>query len=413
MKGNAVPLETASQVPTWRARTKGWVPLLVSALLLFAIPSSPARGSEKVDIIFLGEVAPSNQLFLDWLGAEPRFSMTTVPCDLQWVSIEEAKRFARIYLPRTEEDLSSDFDVAIFEDFGPDVLPISFVEWTQDAIYDGMGIALIEFAYWGGTNEIGKWMDMRFYEVFPASVYLNVFPAAAGRTFYDVMNDEGPLNLPGIESIPMNGGYHGDLGPRIGATVEARWRGRKTPAMVTSTYGEGHTLQLDHGWDNIPGDTKVNYEYLSEYIFNHVFYIGGIPYPEDLDLVRITRGSLIAYSDRKKATVAVIEFVETFGADSAGTSERLDELDSRYREASQLYIAGEYQKSSEIVYELLEEFHDLDEDLMKAKDRAFLWIYLAEWLGVIGTSTGCGVLLWSLMVRRKLYRDVGTTRSSR
>lgn len=383
----------------------------ISALILLASLAicNAQTGSGKLRVIFIGEVAASNQLFLDWANAEPKFLLTTVPCDLEWVSLKEAKRFSRMYLPRTEDRLREEQDVMVFEDFSPDVLPLAFFEWGQKAIEEGMGIALIEFAFWGGSNEIPKWMDLEFYEVFPAATALNIIPAVAGRTYYRVENEGGPLDLPGIESIPMNRGYHGDLLPREGSTVEATWRVRGTPAMVTSTYGEGHTLQLDHGWDNIPGEIRLVYEYLPDYIFNQIFYIGGIPMPEDLNLVHVTRASFVSYSDRKRGTLAVIEFVEKFGADPSEVGERLDSMDDRHEEASRLYLDGEYQAAGDLLFELLDEFTDLENELLEAKDRAFFWIYLAEWTGVLGVGILCGVTLWTLMVRRKLYREVETT----
>ena len=385
--------------------------LHITALFLLASLTicSAQPGPGKLKVIFIGEVAASNQLFLDWTSAEPKFLLTTVPCDLQWVSLKEAKRFARMYLPRTEERLREEQDVMVFEDFSPDVLPLAFFEWGQAAIEEGMGIALIEFAFWGGSNEIPMWMDMEFYDVFPAETVLNIIPAVAGRTYYRVENEGGPLDLPGIEAVPMNQGYHGDLVPREGATVEATWRGRGTPAMVTSTFGEGHTLQLDHGWDNIPGEIRLTYEYLPDYIFNHIFSIGGIPFPEDLNLVHVTRASFVSYSDRKRGTLAVIEFVEKFGGDPTGVNERLDSMDDRHAQASRLYLEGDYDGAGTLLFELLDEFTDLENELLQAKDRAFFWIYLAEWAGVLGVGILCGVTLWTLMIRRRLYREVATT----
>ena len=47
---------------------------------------------------------------------------------------------------------------------------------------------------------------------------------------------------------------------------------------------------------------------------------------------------------------------------------------------------------------------------MLLKDRALMWIYLVEWLTVLGTLLLCGFLLWGLMVKRRLYREAGATR---
>jgi hypothetical protein len=50
------------------------------------------------------------------------------------------------------------------------------------------------------------------------------------------------------------------------------------------------------------------------------------------------------------------------------------------------------------------------EEAVNAKDRALLWVYIIEWLTVLGTSAIVGTILWSLMIRRRLYRQVATTR---
>jgi len=378
--------------------------LLGSLLLVGSSTSVSANGGVRVPM--LGELP-----FLDWIAAEPRFKMTRAPFDpANVLTFSDALRFARVYLPRAEADLKEGYEGAVFGDFAPTVIPRTTLNWFQSAVYEGMGLALIEFANWGGYNRITEWMVISFYDVFPADVYLNVFPAAAGRAFYVVQNPNGPLGLPGIEAVPMNAGYHGDLGARLGSTVEAIWKGRRTPAMVTSTYGEGHTLQLDQGWDNIPGATVSGYQYLPEFIYNQLYYIAGISYPEDLQLVHVTRGSLIAYHNRKQGTLAVVDFIEKFGANPAKIYERIEQMDARYGNATEIYLEGEYEEAGDTLYGLLEEFTEVEDDLMEIRDRAFLWIYFIEWSSVTAAGAFCGVALWSLMIRRRLYRYVGTTR---
>ena len=117
----------------------------------------------------------------------------------------------------------------------------------------------------------------------------------------------------------------------------------------------------------------------------------------------------MSYSDRKRGTLAVIEFVEKFGADPTGVNERLDSMDDRHAQASRLYLEGDYDGAGTLLFELLDEFTDLENELLQAKDRAFFWIYLAEWAGVLGVGILCGVTLWTLMIRRRFYREVATT----
>ena len=47
---------------------------------------------------------------------------------------------------------------------------------------------------------------------------------------------------------------------------------------------------------------------------------------------------------------------------------------------------------------------------LEAKDEALFWVYVIEWFTVSGTGMMCGAILWTLMVRRAAYREVGTTR---
>lgn len=385
------------------------VAIIISTIIPVCYPQS---NNNRLRIFFIGEVIAGNQLFLDWIRAEPVFILTTVPCDLQWLSRQEARRFARMYLPRDIDHLREEQDVMFFEDFSPTVLPLSFLEWGMEAVGEGMGLALIEFAYWAGNNDIEIWMNLEFYDVFPADTIINIIPPERGRIYYRVENKGGLLDIPGIESVPMNTARHGDIIARAGSVIEAAWRGRGTPVMVTSTYGQGHTLQLDHGWDNIPGVTRSSYEYLPDYIFNHVSFIGGIPIPDDFNLVHVTRTSFVTYADRKKGTLAVIDFVERFGTDSTKIAHRIESMDDQHEFAKQLYIQGEYQAASDLLFDLLDVFTDLETELLNAKNHAFFWIYLAEWTTILSVGVLCGVTLWTLMVRRKLYREAPTTKYS-
>jgi len=383
--------------------------ILFAAILLIASVSGrsdPSTG--RIRVIMLGEINSGNVHFVQWIGDSPKFVLTRIACDINVAgSVSEGKRLVRVYMPRTEERLVNHYDVAIFEDFTPEVMRIEYLDWFQNSVAKGMGIALIEFVNWLGTNEIQIWMTLRFYELFPADVYMNNVEAILGRTYYRVLNEAGPLNLPGIEDVPMNSGHHGDMGPRSGSTVEAVWRGRGTPAMVTSSYGQGSTLQLAHGWDNIP---TRDYRYMLDYIFNTVFCIAGEPYPDDLDLVHAIREQLVSYRQRRRATLAVLEFVEKFGANPSGAEQSLAIMEDSYAQASQHYIEADYEMAADILKDLAEGFPAIDEELMRTKDRALEWIYLIEWSAVSGVALICGSALWLLMVRGKLYHEVTATR---
>jgi hypothetical protein len=181
--------------------------------------------------------------------------------------------------------------------------------------------------------------------------------------------------------------------------------------MVTSTYGQGYTLQLGHGWDNIPDEPRLHYPYLMDFIFNQMFYIANLPYPEDLELVHMLRTMFVTYEDRKKATMAVLDFVVKFGANPSRPAEMLDDIESRHLEASNLYLTQDFEGARDLLTPLLGEFSEVDVELLEAKNRALFWVYLIEWMAVSSTCMITGVILWTLMIRRKLYRSVSTTKA--
>jgi hypothetical protein len=46
----------------------------------------------------------------------------------------------------------------------------------------------------------------------------------------------------------------------------------------------------------------------------------------------------------------------------------------------------------------------------RAMRRALFWVYVSEWFVVAATSMICAVLVWTLMVRKRMYREVEATR---
>ncbi len=237
---------------------------------ILAVPACSARtdpDTGRIRVIFLGEYHGGNRQMLEWIAAEPRFQLTVVPCSLQDVPRIYAKRMTRLYIPRTYDLLRSSYDVIVFEDFGPMSLTNANIEnFRRSVEEEGLGLGLIEFANWQGTGSsyIDRWLATSIGEAFPAEVDLSTdVPASQGRTFYRILRKDPILNLPGIEDVPMNAGHHGDISPKPGSVVQAEWRGRGTPVMVTGRYGNGPTLQLDHGWDNMPAEFRTCLLYTS------------------------------------------------------------------------------------------------------------------------------------------------------
>ena len=71
----------------------------------------------------------------------------------------------------------------------------------------------------------------------------------------------------------------------------------------------------------------------------------------------------------------------------------------------------ELAKSMEEVEHVLDLLMEADALAVKAKHSALFWLYVTEWLVITATLLIVGSILWSLMVRRKMYKEVHSTRA--
>ncbi len=390
--------------------------LLLLALILTtgSVLGRVDPGSGRIRVLFLGEYYTGNRIMLDWVVAEPRFELTVVPCSLQNVPMSMAKKMTRLYVPRTYDLLTSGYDALVFEDFGPMCLLDSAIENFRRSIEEtGMGLALIEFANWGGVGSsyVDLWIETALEPSFPANIDLTTdVDAGKGRTFYRILKRDPIFNLPGVEEVPMNQGHQGDIFPKSGSIVQAEWKGRKTPALITGTYGEGNTLQLDHGWDNIRSEARI-WEYGPDMIYNEVLFIADEPVPPDLETAHKARGLFIELHIRRVVTVSTLEFIESFGGSTISVQRKYRELEEEVNEAREMHVKeNDPQMAAELLARVLEEYPILEAEMIKVKKSALIWIYVIEWCVVSATATLTAVVVWGLMVRRVLYREMGMTR---
>jgi len=392
-----------------------------AAALLFAlfletgiVQSHVDPGTGRIRILFLGEYYTANRIMLDWISAEPRLQLTVVPCSLQNVPMTMAKKMTRLYVPRTYELLSQGYDALIFEDFGPMSLMTSNIENFRRSVEEGgLGLGLIEFANWAGVGSsyMDLWLATSLERAFPAVVDLTTdISASQGRTFYRVLQRDPIFNLPGVEDVPMNGGHQGDIFPKAGSVVQAEWKGRRTPALITGKYGAGETLQLDHGWDNMLPQFR-SWEYGPDLIYNEVFFLADAPVPEDLEITHKARKLFVEVRIRRVVTVSTLDFIETFGGKTAKAERKFRELEDEVEEAKKAYVRqNDASKAAEMLTAVIDEYPALEAEMLKIKRNALFWIYVIEWCVVTATATLTAALVWSLMVRRRLYKEVKTTR---
>ena len=143
-----------------------------------------------------------------------------------------------------------------------------------------------------------------------------------------------------------------------------------------------------------------------------IYYALGRDVPQDLALMHRLRSKLFAYRVERDIIISILNFVEKVGGNIRGVEEDMREPDLLRLQATESYILQDYEGCVRMLEEAMEHLKSVESQAMKVKGRAMLWIWMVEWMAVASTFMVAGSVLWALMLRRSLYREVGTTRGS-
>jgi hypothetical protein len=83
-----------------------------------------------------------------------------------------------------------------------------------------------------------------------------------------------------------------------------------------------------------------------------------------------------------------------------------------YAEASENYLEHSFVESQASIRNALQRIPAAEAVAKREREGALLWVYIINWLVTTSTLFITGSILWMLMVRRRLYRSVETTKLS-
>jgi len=173
-------------------------------------------------------------------------------------------------------------------------------------------------------------------------------------------------------------------------------------------YGNGTT------WSHAERTTEywnwINNPYGPDMLMAEIIFSAGRRLPDDVVLVHNLRSKFWEYAASGSITMSFLEFIDTFGADTSTISTKMARAYKRTQEAKELYLNQDYSASLSAMEEALDQMEKLTTEALKLRDRALMWIHLIEWLAVTGVFLLSGFGVWTLMIRKSLYREVATTR---
>ncbi len=408
-----------------RHRT-GVLLVILTGVLTTQMPCCPAR-SRIMHVLAIGEVDTSYCPIKDFCVVEPSLDVTLVVArDMHSTNYgaEGLRRMIRLYIPRSM-DAMLEYDLILLNQPVIAYFPLTSLEQMRSAIADhGKGALCYMVSQYADIYM--PWLETELSKCFPYDHYANLAAGHPGDEDYDLEVVRDDPTLPplltayvplGIEKVRPFGGSRPTYA-KEGATVWAycRTHGRhgRYPLFISWPYGPGQGLAWTTAdqfespmWRSPDGKERFALD-----IFTGIVWLSsGWNLPDDPIWVRNMRISFTQIRVRAILTQSLIEFVDMYGANTRHVEQELARMLEINREAGELYLDHDFYSCEARLTEALNLASEIERACIRLRERALLWVYVIEWLAVTSTMTLALVAVWSLMIRRRLYREVSHTRS--
>jgi hypothetical protein len=284
----------------------------------------------------------------------------------------------------------------------------------------GMG----SFATFGPAWE-QVWEVTTLYDTSPAKDYTDEW--FHGVFYVRFHRDREPIFTPfielGMEKV-LGDAYH-LMVEKQGAVVWGDMLPRNTPWMISWRPG-GTEAGLQwvctdgfnalwwgiSGWGKGTGTTGIEggNPYAIDMTTNLILYSVGRTLISDIHARREARHLLSSFNEEKILILHMMDWADTFGANTMPLTLRLASLEIEAEVGVQFYLEEDYGNVISHMNEITTRISEITSDTVKLKDQAMFWVFVSEWLIVTSAGILSGLVLWSLMVRRSVYREVGGTR---
>ncbi len=402
-----------------------WMGAIFVTICFIASSISSATGPRRMRVLAIGEVDTSYCPVSAFLVAEPSLDGTlAVARDMHGTNFGEKglKRIIRLYIPRNLEAMLG-YDFILINQPVVKYFETTSLEQMNEAIvqHGRGGLCFMESQYF---DIYGPWLETELSKCFPYDHYANLRLGAPGDEIYDleVVRDPilPPLLMPyvplGIESIKPFGGSRPTY-EKEGATVWAYCRTHsfhgRYPLFISWRYGSGRALvwvtadQFDSPmWRTNDGKER----YALDILTGMIWLSSGWELPNDPVRVHVLRDSFSQLQSRVSLVTSVIEFIDSFGANTRQIETDLGDLLALGREAGDMYLDHEFESCESVLAEAFSFAARIETKSILLKKQALSWVYLIEWLSVTSAIALAGWAAWMLMVKRMMYRAVAITR---
>ncbi len=400
--------------------------VLLACMALFIPPSVTGREDGRIGVLYVGCTARSRPFWE--MRSDPLFSISFVQATMRdWGAIgpiqagqgAEIYRFVRLYMPRTYKDLASRFDVIVISNANRFAVE-PYIRMLARGVRDS-GMGLVMFGGWetfGGAFGRPAWGETEIGELLPTRDVIDTwvqYPQNGILLRIDDREHEFISSLPWKRERAyfMNDFHHNLVKLKPGARKLAHAESVKFkdhPAMVTWEVENQARVFAYTGEIYFFCRKKPFWTYYIDFGSNLMIYLDHRDVPQDIDLVHTLRSQMQDVATRKSLLLGLLEFCDSFGANTDKIERKIDQINTVIAQATPYYLDLEIERTLDAYREADNMIKNVEQDAVELKNRALMWVYVIEWLAVTGTAMGCGFIVWSVMVRRRLYKEVSTTR---
>ncbi len=352
-----------------------------------------------------------------YMTREPLFVVTPIPSSTGRERIEEeVRKLMRLYMPRTYRDHLGKHDLVLMSAMERFYFTSDQLMWFKKGVLEeGQGIMMVGgYHTFGGKPPSPSWSGTSVEDVLPVEILDAEIWDTGGVAFRPVPVDPQHEFCTSLDWTTARPFYGMNIVKLRQSAVEIlrRSAGPRDPLLVHWEVGKGSGLAHTPDWAPGWGEDFMHWEYFPDYVDNMLYFLARLSVPQDLELIHAVRAILFGHRQERGVIVSMANFVESFGGNSGPIQRELRSLEESEREAYLLYADQDYEGVLLRMDEISRAVAELSVRTMDLKNRTLAWVFAIEWLVVTGTLMIGGFVLWALMVRRALYREVAATRLS-
>ncbi len=398
--------------------------LLCEALLVFLflawcpchareLRADPTTG--RVRVLYIGDAMGVPNPF-PVLNSDPLLYCTAVYACTVHQPTEAIRKSVRAYMPRTYSKFLTN-DVVVLSDANREAFRTEHFDWlTRGVVGEGLGLVMIGGAesFTGGGGAYPTWEITSVASVLPCEMIASPPKIQGGVMKIVNHEDEFTKSLP-FRTLGTYGSFSTgcNLKPTPPATllsVIVRGGGGEDPCLMWWDIGRGRTMAQAVDWTPDGGTIFMRWKHYGDYVTNMMLFLAGQKLPEDLEVVYLVRRRMREANEALLTLYYTIDLVDKLGGNSAPVIRLAGEIQTEKARAGRLYVECRMEESLAAFGSVLDLCAYAMNEAIKARDAASLWIFLTEWCVVTATFILTGSVLWLVMVRRRLYKEVKQTR---